>query len=37
MTKDPLTIVVDNLADLVPVVTVVGGEATHDPEGRLDG
>jgi predicted amidohydrolase YtcJ len=35
--KDPLTIDVDNLADPVPVVTIVGGEATHDPEGRLDG
>jgi predicted amidohydrolase YtcJ len=32
---DPLTIDVDELADLLPVITVVDGRPTYDPDDRL--
>jgi hypothetical protein len=32
---DPLTVDIDQLPALEPVLTVVGGRATHDPAGRL--
>jgi predicted amidohydrolase YtcJ len=32
---DPLTLDIDELADLTPVLTVVGGQPTHDPHGRF--
>ena len=32
---DPLTADVDDLADLTPALTMVGGRATHDPDKRL--
>jgi predicted amidohydrolase YtcJ len=32
---DPLAAEVDNLADLRPTLTMVGGRATHDPDKRL--
>jgi predicted amidohydrolase YtcJ len=33
--RDPLTIDVDELADLTPVFTVMDGKPTHDPNNRL--
>jgi predicted amidohydrolase YtcJ len=32
---DPLTADLDDLADLTPALTIVGGRATHDPDKRL--
>ena len=32
---DPLTVDVEALAELTPTFTMLGGRATHDPEGRL--
>jgi predicted amidohydrolase YtcJ len=36
-TADPLTADIDELPSLEPVLTVVGGRATHDPGGLLGG
>jgi predicted amidohydrolase YtcJ len=33
---DPLTAHPDNLVELTPTFTIVGGRATHDPGGRLE-
>jgi len=33
--RDPLTVPVDELPDLLPALTVVGGRATYDPNGLL--
>ena len=32
---DPLTADLDDLADLTPAFTIVGGRAVHDPDGML--
>lgn len=32
---DPLTMTPDDLADLTPAFTIVGGRAVHDPGSRL--
>jgi predicted amidohydrolase YtcJ len=32
---DPMTAEPDDLAELTPVLTMVGGRVTHDPDGRL--
>ncbi|HEV2309798.1 MAG TPA: amidohydrolase family protein, partial [Acidimicrobiia bacterium] len=34
---DPLTVDVEALVELTPTFTVVGGRATYDPDGRLNG
>ncbi len=36
-TRDPLTLKVDDLADLTPAFTIVDGQPTHDPDQRLTG
>ena len=33
--RDPLTVDIDQIAELTPVATVVGGRPTHDPDNRL--